>query len=227
MGDTAGMAEGANHEVLAERRAELEARGLERTDLASDPIDQFRLWEGQVAEWGVYMPEAMVLSTVDDRGRPSSRHVLLRGVDTGFVFFTNYDSDKAADLAANPVASLCFPWFELQRQVRIVGAVETVTADESDAYFATRPRGSQIGAWSSPQSAEIPDRAFLLEAERAMAERFADGEVPRPRHWGGYRVVPDEVEFWQGRPNRLHDRFRYRRSGQDPRGPWSIDRLAP
>lgn len=208
-------------------RAELEKRGLSREDLDADPLDQFRLWQGQVTDWGIYMPEAMVVSTVDGGGRPSSRHVLLRGVDSGFVFFTSYDSDKAADLAANPVAALCFPWFELQRQVRVTGPVEVVTAEESDAYFATRPRGSQIGAWSSPQSAEIPDRGFLLASERSMTERFAGDEVPRPVHWGGYRVVPDVIEFWQGRPNRLHDRFRYRRDPRDPAGPWTIDRLAP
>lgn len=217
---------------LSERRAELELIGLARADLAPDPLAQFRTWLDQAIAWGLYLPEAMVLSTVDQGGRPASRHVLLRGLDQGFVFYTNYDSDKAADLAVHPVAALCFPWAVLQRQVRVVGAVEAVSGAESDAYFATRPRGSQISAWASPQSAEILDRASLERAVATATERFDGQDVPRPRHWGGYRVRPDEIEFWQGRPDRLHDRFRYRRIGvgdaTDPTGAgWQIDRLAP
>lgn len=211
---------------LSERRAELEATGLARDELAPDPLDQFRSWLDDAISWELHLPEAMVLSTVDGAGRPASRHVLLRGLDRGFVFFTNYDSDKAAELAVHPVAALCFPWAVLQRQVRVVGPVEVVSPAESDAYFATRPRGSQIGAWSSPQSAEIPDRAFLELAASVVSKRYEGEDIPRPRHWGGYRVLPDEIEFWQGRPDRLHDRFRYRRDEAAESG-WRIDRLAP
>jgi len=209
---------------LSARRAQLEAAGLARGDLAPDPLDQFRRWLDEAIAWNLHLPEAMVLSTVDHAGRPASRHVLLRGLDHGFVFFTNYDSDKAAELAVRPVAALCFPWSVVQRQVRVVGAVEVVSPAESDAYFATRPRGSQIGAWASPQSAEIPDRAFLERAASAVSERYQGEEIPRPRHWGGYRILPDEIELWQGRPDRLHDRFRYRR---DDAGRWQVARLAP
>jgi pyridoxamine 5'-phosphate oxidase len=212
---------------LDERRAELEARGIEPTTLDADPLMQFRAWLGDATEWGLYMPEAMVLSTADREGRPSSRQVLLRGLDHGFLFFTNYESGKARDLEGNPFVALCFTWHQLQRQVRVRGMARPLPAVESDDYFRTRPRGSQIGAWASPQSERLDDRRELEQRVREVEERFAGGEVPRPPNWGGYRVEPDEVEFWQGRPSRLHDRFRYRRQRADEGGGWRADRLAP
>ena len=168
----------------------------------------------------------MVLSTVSVDGLPSSRHVLLKGVDTGFVFFTNSMSQKGRELDANPVASICFPWNLLSRQVRIVGDVERVTDTESDEYFASRPRGSQVGAWASKQSEVIADREVLAQRWADAAEEYADREVPRPPHWGGYRIIPREFEFWQGQPSRLHDRFRYVRHGSTDGG-WRCDRLSP
>lgn len=208
---------------LDHQRAELEARGLRREELADDPLEQFRAWHELVASSGLYMPEAMVLSTVDGEGRPNSRQVLLRGVDNGFLLFTNYTSRKASEITGNGNVALCFPWHELQRQVRVRGSVEKVTDAESDTYFATRPRDSQIGAWASPQSEVIEDRGELERRVAAVHERFPEGPVPRPQNWGGYRVTPLEVEFWQGRPHRLHDRFRYTRTTTG----WQIDRLAP
>jgi pyridoxamine 5'-phosphate oxidase len=166
----------------------------------------------------------MILATADAECRPSARTVLLKGLDErGFVFYTNLESRKGRDALANPSAALVFDWIELQRQVTVTGAVERLSEGESDAYFASRPRGSQIGAHASRQSRPIASRAELDEACRAASERYA-GEVPRPAHWGGLRVVPDSVEFWHGRPNRLHDRLRYRRSEG---GEWVVERLAP
>jgi pyridoxamine 5'-phosphate oxidase len=208
---------------LDARRAEFERRGLRRDDLAADPVEQFRIWQAEVAAAGLYMPEAMVLSTADEGGRPNSRQVLLRGVDHGFWFFTNFSSRKGGELGDNRHVSLCFTWHELQRQVRVRGAAERVNDDESDAYFASRIRPSQIGAWASPQSEVIPDRAELEQRVADVEERFADGPVPRPPNWGGFRVIPDEVEFWQGQAFRLHDRFRYTRTSTG----WRIERLAP
>lgn len=206
-------------------RAELEQRGLHRGDLHDDPIEQFRAWFDAVRDLGLYMPEAMVLSTVDSAGAPSSRQVLLRGVDHGFVFFTNFGSRKATEIAANDRVALCFTWHELQRQVRVRGVAARVSDAESDAYFATRPRDSQIGAWASPQSRPIAGRAELDRRVAEVRERFPDGEpVARPPNWGGFRVVPDEVELWQGRAFRLHDRFRYSRLAESG---WRIERLAP
>lgn len=207
-------------------RSELQERGLRRAELDDDPFGQFRRWFEYAGEVGLHEPEAMIVSTVGDHDMPSSRHVLLRGLDHGFVFFTNYTSHKGRELEARPVAAICFPWNLLARQVRVEGTVERVSAAESDEYFATRPRGSQIGAWASDQS-EVLEGRDQLEARWAEAEsRFEGGAVPRPPHWGGFRVLPSRVEFWQGRPSRLHDRFRYTADPTVATG-WSIDRLSP
>jgi pyridoxamine 5'-phosphate oxidase len=208
---------------LDARRAELQAVGVDESELADDPFTQFRRWFAVCVESGVHEPEAMVVSTVAGSGRPSSRHVLLRGLDHGFVFFTSSTSQKGREMADRPVVAICFPWNVLARQVRVAGTVEVVSAAESDEYFATRPRDSQIGAWASRQSEVIPDRATLDRWVVEAGARFGDGPVPRPPHWGGYRVLPDEMEFWQGRPSRLHDRFRYTRRD----GSWLRERLSP
>jgi pyridoxamine 5'-phosphate oxidase len=198
--------------------------GLREADADPDPLAQFRAWFAQAQAAPIPQPEAMTLATTTPDGQPSARVVLLRGLDErGFVFFTNYESRKAEELAANPRAALVFFWSELHRQVRVEGRVEPVSAAESDAYFRTRARGSRLGAWASPQSAVIPDRAFLEERAREFAARYPDEEVPRPPYWGGLRVVPEVIEFWQGQPDRLHDRLRYRREGSG----WVCERLAP
>jgi pyridoxamine 5'-phosphate oxidase len=210
--------------TLEGERRDYEGQDLDPAAVSPDPIEQFRAWLRGARDAGIYEPEAMTVATVDDEGRPSSRYVLLRGLDDrGFSFFTNYDSAKARALAGRPYAALTFGWLELHRAVRVQGGVERLPAAESDAYFASRPRGAQISAWASPQSAVIAGREGL---ERAIAEveaRFAGVEVPRPPHWGGFLVRPDRVELWQGRPNRLHDRVRYVRDGDG----WRIERLAP
>ncbi|MCE5271322.1 pyridoxamine 5'-phosphate oxidase [bacterium] len=197
---------------------------LERESLADDPFVQFERWFSQAQREGVAEPEAMALSTVDAAGAPSSRMVLLRGFDrAGFVFFSNYGSRKAQDILARPRAALLFYWrSEPARQVRIVGEVEKTTPRESLAYFRTRPRGSRLGAWASPQSRAIQDRETLEAAQREM-ERISPEEVPLPPFWGGYRLAPQEFEFWQAGADRLHDRFRYFQAA----GVWSIERLAP
>lgn len=201
-------------------RVEYARAVLDLADLDPDPILQFQRWFDHALASGVAEPDAMALATATPEGRPSARIVLLRGVDPrGFGFYTNYLSRKGQDLAANPFAALTFYWQPLEQQVRIEGTVERTSADESDAYFRTRPLASRIGACVSPQSQVIEDRDAL---EAAIAG-FHDPDPPRPSHWGGFRVVPDLIEFWQGRPSRLHDRFRYTRSGTK----WSISRLAP
>jgi pyridoxamine 5'-phosphate oxidase len=204
---------------------DLAETGLRESEVDPDPFRQFRSWFAQAEATGVPQPEAMTLATATPDGWPSARVVLLRGQDErGFVFFTNYLSRKGKELAANGRAALVFFWEALQRQVRVEGVVEVVTAEESDQYFRGRPRGHQLGAWTSYQSQVLAGRD-VLEADLAeLTARFADGEVPRPPHWGGFRVVPETIEFWQGRLNRLHDRLRYRRVSP---GGWVVERLAP
>jgi len=209
---------------LSRLREAYEMAGLEEADLADDPVAQFQQWFAEVEAAGYWEPNAMVLSTVAADGSPSARNVLLKQVDErGFVLFTNYTSDKASEMEATHRAALTFSWTELRRQVRVVGDAQRLTDEESDRYWTTRPRGSQLGAWSSDQSAVVADRATLERAFAEQQERWASREVERPDHWGGYRVRPDTVEFWQGRPDRLHDRLRYRR-GQDG---WVVERRAP
>jgi pyridoxamine 5'-phosphate oxidase len=204
-----------------------EDRPLDREDLLDDPVAQFTLWLDDAERAGVPLPNAMALATADGAGRPSVRHVLLRGLDDrGFSFFTNRESRKGRQLAENPHAALVFLWKLLDRQVNVTGVATFLPDDESDAYFASRPRDARIGAWASVQSAVLPGREELDERVRAFEERFAGADVPRPPHWGGYVVRPEAVEFWQGRTHRLHDRFRYTREDAAPGG-WRIERLSP
>src|SRR3979411_524405 len=201
------------------------AGGLHRGDLDLDPIKQFGNWFTAAIEIGIRDGNAMSLATAGSDAKPSVRIVLLKGFDQdGFVFFTNYESQKGRQLDANPYAALGFYWIEMDRQIRINGSVERTPRDESERYFHSRPLGSQLGAWASRQS-EVLDGRRILDARMAeMTERFADKPIPLPPHWGGYRLTPQTIEFWQGRANRLHDRFRYTRQ---PAGTWLVDRLAP
>ena len=205
-------------------RVDYSRAALSERDAASDPFDLFTRWFDETVAAAIPEPNAMTLATVDAAGRPAARIVLMKGFDArGIVFHTNYDSRKGRDLAANPRAALLFFWAGLERQVRIDGIAERVGAEDSDAYFAARPRASQISAWASPQSAPVADRAWLEARVAEFEARFASVAVPRPPHWGGIRVVPDRFEFWQGRASRLHDRLVWSRIGDR----WTIERLAP
>ncbi len=211
---------------LANLRKDYMQRGLDEAQMDADPIRQFQAWFDAAVAAEHPEPNAMAVATATPDGVPSARMTLLKGLDArGFVFYTNYESRKGAELAANPQAALIFFWVLLERQVRVEGSVERVSAAESDAYFHSRPAGSQLGAWASPQSQVIGSRADLEQTYRALEQTYAGHEIPRPPHWGGFRVVPQMIEFWQGRPSRLHDRLRYTRAS--PVGAWHIERLAP
>ena len=212
--------------TIADLRREYARSRLDEQDLAADPFVMFATWFAQAVETAVPEPNAMTLATVGPNGTPSARIVLLKGVDAaGFVFFTDYRSRKGAELAENPHAALVFYWHELERQVRIVGTAARIPESESDGYYRTRPLGSRLGAWASEQSAVLPSRGELESRLAGVEARYSDAEVPRPPHWGGFRVTPAEVEFWQGRESRLHDRLRYRRA--EAGGPWIVERLSP
>ena len=208
----------------ASLRKEYTRAGLDRADVHSDPVVQFNAWFEETLAAGLHEPNAMIVATATANGRPSARTVLLKGYDErGFVFYTNYEGRKARELDANPACALLFYWGELERQVRIEGCASRISNEESDAYFASRPRGSRLGAWASEQSRPVEDRRVLEERVRDLEAEYEGRGVPRPPFWGGYRVEPDTIEFWQGRENRLHDRLVYSRVGDD----WRIDRLQP
>ena len=210
---------------LAELRREYVQAGLSEEDLHDDPLLQFKKWFQQSFDAGVLEPNAGVLATATQSGRTSARTCLLKGVDKrGFTFFTNYQSRKGRELAENPQASFVFPWFALERQVIVSGAVTKLGREESEAYFEVRPRGSRLGAWASQQSAVIPNRRELEERLRQLEMMYSGEDIPTPPNWGGYLLTPDEIEFWQGRANRLHDRLQY---VKNERGEWRIQRLAP
>jgi pyridoxamine 5'-phosphate oxidase len=210
---------------FADLRKEYMQRGLDERDVDADPFRQFAVWFDEARAASPIEPNAMALATVGANGRPSLRMVLLKGADErGFVFYTNYESRKGRELADTPWAALTFFWPEMERQVRIEGRVEPVSAEESDAYFHSRPVGSQLSASASRQSEVIAGREELEQRVAALSARYQDQEIPRPENWGGFRVIPDAIEFWQGRANRLHDRLRYRRLAS---GDWQIERLSP
>ncbi len=210
---------------ISDYRREYMSTGIERDDLDQDPIRQFETWFQQANESGVQDANAFSLATANQSGAPSLRTVLLKLFDErGFVFFTNYNSRKSRQIQENTHVAMLFPWLALNRQVKVEGHCERVSTAESIKYFATRPRGSQIGAWCSDQSEVIESRSFLEQKYREATEKFKSGSVPLPSFWGGYRIVPSSIEFWQGRENRLHDRFQYQLLGKDQ---WKIERLAP
>jgi pyridoxamine 5'-phosphate oxidase len=208
---------------IAKIRHDYNLKGLSETDLDTDPLKQFKNWFDDAVTANITEANAMVLSTVEDN-RPSARVVLLKDLnDQGFSFFTNYLSKKGRQIDSNPNAALTFFWKELERQVRVEGTITKTSEQESGEYFAVRPRGSQIGAWASEQSTVIPGREFLEERTQVLESKFAEEQVPRPPHWGGFRLIPNYIEFWQGRPSRLHDRLVYTKEGNV----WKIGRLAP
>ena len=210
--------------AIADLRKEYTLNGLDQSDVLPDPLAQFQVWFDAALAAGVHEPNAMHLVSISPEGHPEGRIVLVKGIDgRGFSFYTNYQSRKGQSLLATPLAALTFFWPELERQVRIDGRVETVSAAESDQYFHSRPRSSQIGAWVSAQSEVIADRAVLETRQHELETTYASQPIPRPAHWGGFRVVPAQIEFWQGRPSRLHDRIRYRLEA----GSWLIERLSP
>lgn len=209
---------------IADLRKDYTRETLNETDVDPNPFVQFQRWFDQAVSAELPEPNAMTLATATQDGIPAARIVLLKAVDDrGFTFFTNYNSNKGKELEANPQAALVFLWTELERQVRIVGTVEKVSAEESDRYFFSRPHNSRLGAWASEQSEIIPSRDVLEQKLAALKVEYEHREVPRPPHWGGFRVIPREVEFWQGRSSRLHDRLLYRRSGES----WTIERMSP
>ncbi len=222
------MSDDDTSQTLARLRREYGDRGLDRDDLAADPVTMFRRWLDETVASGLHEPNAMVVSSVSSQGRPSSRMVLLKGLsEKGFVFYTNLESRKAREIEEHPEVSLLFPWQDLQRQVRVEGVASPVSAEENEAYFASRPRESQLGAWASPQSRVVASRSALDERYGGVLAQFADVDaVPLPPFWGGLRVEPETVEFWQGRKGRMHDRLVYRRDS-DPSAPWQVERLAP
>jgi pyridoxamine 5'-phosphate oxidase len=211
---------------IAALRHDYVAHGLRRADLDADPIKQFNTWFNEAAAAEIRDVNAMSLATISADGTPAARIVLLKGIsERGFVFFTNYESEKGRQLAQNPMAALCLFWVQLERQIRITGAVEKTSREESEAYFQSRPIGSQLGAWASKQSEPIANREALEARLAEVQARFGGGPVSLPPYWGGYRVVPEAIEFWQGRTNRLHDRFRYSRAREGDA--WLIERLSP
>ncbi len=209
---------------IADLRIDYTLKSLDETEVVLSPIEQFKIWMDEAIKAKVIEVNAMNLSTVRKDGRPNSRIVLLKGVDSGFVFFTNYKSQKGEELAERPYAALTFFWPELERQVRVIGNVSKISSQESDEYFFSRPFSSQIGALASPQSKPIPDRSFLEKNEARLREELTKESIKRPETWGGYRLNPMEVEFWQGRPSRLHDRILYTKKKNES---WKIVRLAP
>jgi pyridoxamine 5'-phosphate oxidase len=211
--------------TLADLRKDYSLAGLDEKNLARDPFRQFDKWFEEAGAAKLNEPNAMVLSTATRDGQPSSRIVLLKGLDgRGFVFYTNYESRKGREMEINPRASLLFPWFALERQVIVEGPIAKVTREESEAYFHSRPAASQLAAWASQQSSVLPSRSVLEENLKGVEKKYAGQVVPLPPNWGGYRLAPETVEFWQGRRSRLHDRLRYRRAKD---GSWTVERLAP